>query len=52
MNDKIGCTEDVTDMDSEFNFDSDKLSDIFEKDSEVEKFSREEKPLYLEEFDK
>ncbi|KAK7340999.1 hypothetical protein VNO80_23923 [Phaseolus coccineus] len=52
MNDKIGCTEDETDMDSEFGSDSDKLSDIFETDSDVEKFTREEKPLYLDEFDK
>ncbi|XP_068489907.1 uncharacterized CRM domain-containing protein At3g25440, chloroplastic isoform X2 [Phaseolus vulgaris] len=52
MNDKIGCTEDETDMDSEFDTDSDKLSDIFETDSDVEKFTREEKPLYLDEFDK
>jgi len=49
MNDKIGCTEDETDMDSEFDTDSDKLSDIFETDSDV---TREEKPLYLDEFDK
>ncbi|XP_052730952.1 uncharacterized CRM domain-containing protein At3g25440, chloroplastic-like isoform X3 [Vigna angularis] len=52
MDDNIGCTEDETDNDSELDFDSDKLSDIFETDSDVENFTKEEKPLYLDEFDK
>jgi len=52
MNANIGCTEDETDMDSELDSDSDNLSDIFETDSDVENFTREEKPLYLDEFDK
>ncbi|CAJ1966988.1 unnamed protein product [Sphenostylis stenocarpa] len=52
MNDKIGFTEDDTDMDSELDSDSDKLSDIFETDSDTENFIKEEKPLYLDEFDK
>ncbi|BAU01166.1 putative CRM domain-containing protein [Vigna angularis] len=52
MDDNIGCTEDETDNDSELDSDSDKLSDIFETDSDVENFTKEEKPLYLDEFDK
>ncbi|RDX60094.1 putative CRM domain-containing protein, chloroplastic, partial [Mucuna pruriens] len=51
MNGNIGCTEDETDMDSELDSDSDKLSDIFETDSDTENFVKEEKPLYLDEFD-
>ncbi|XP_052733747.1 uncharacterized CRM domain-containing protein At3g25440, chloroplastic-like isoform X3 [Vigna angularis] len=52
IDDNIGCTEDETDNDSELDSDSDKLSDIFETDSDVENFTKEEKPLYLDEFDK
>ncbi|XP_014511261.1 CRM-domain containing factor CFM3, chloroplastic/mitochondrial isoform X1 [Vigna radiata var. radiata] len=52
MDDNIGSTEDETDNDSELDSDSDKLSDIFETDSDVENFTKEEKPLYLDEFDK
>ncbi|TKY53800.1 CRM domain-containing protein [Spatholobus suberectus] len=51
MNDNIRFPEDETDMDSELDSDSDKLSDIFETDSETENFEKEEKPLYLDEFD-
>lgn len=51
MNENIGRTEDETDMDSELETDSDKLSDIFETDSDTENFVKEEKPLYLDEFD-
>ncbi|XP_027934977.1 uncharacterized CRM domain-containing protein At3g25440, chloroplastic isoform X3 [Vigna unguiculata] len=52
MDDNTGCTEDETDMDSELDSVSDNLSDIFETDSDVENFTKEEKPLYLDEFDK
>ncbi|KAG5052117.1 hypothetical protein JHK87_004315 [Glycine soja] len=51
MNVNIGSTEDETDMNSELDSDSDKLSDIFETDSDTENFVKEEKPLYLDEFD-
>ncbi|XP_027366779.1 uncharacterized CRM domain-containing protein At3g25440, chloroplastic isoform X2 [Abrus precatorius] len=50
INDNIGCTEDETDMDSELDSCSDKLSDIFESDSDTENLVKEEKPLYLDEF--
>ncbi|KAK7393743.1 hypothetical protein VNO78_22307 [Psophocarpus tetragonolobus] len=51
MYDNIECTEDETDMDSELDSDSDKLSDLFETDSDMENFAKEKKPLYLDEFD-
>lgn len=51
MNDNIGYPVDETDMDSELDSDSDNLSDIFETDSDTENFVKEEKPLYLDEFD-
>ncbi|XP_061350515.1 uncharacterized CRM domain-containing protein At3g25440, chloroplastic isoform X2 [Gastrolobium bilobum] len=51
INDNIGCPEDETDMESELDSDSDKLSDIFETDADTENLSKEEKPLYLDEFD-
>ncbi|CAL0317105.1 unnamed protein product [Lupinus luteus] len=51
LNNNIGCSEDETDIDSELDSDPDKLSDIFETDSETENLVKEEKPLYLDEFD-
>ncbi|KAK7279312.1 hypothetical protein RJT34_24360 [Clitoria ternatea] len=48
---KIGSSEDETDIDSEFDSYSDKLSDIFETDSDTENLVKEEKHLYLDEFD-
>ncbi|OIW12306.1 hypothetical protein TanjilG_06095 [Lupinus angustifolius] len=51
INDNIGYSEDETEMDSELDSDPDKLSDIFETDSETENLVKEEKPLYLDEFD-
>ncbi|KAL2323770.1 hypothetical protein Fmac_028149 [Flemingia macrophylla] len=50
MNDNIECSEDDTDMESKLESDSDKLSDLFETDSDTESFVKEEKPLYLDEF--
>ncbi|KAI5396957.1 hypothetical protein KIW84_062965, partial [Lathyrus oleraceus] len=51
FNDNNGCSEeDEEDMDSDLDSYSDKLSDIFETDSDTENLVREEKPLYLDEF--
>ncbi|KAK7345944.1 hypothetical protein VNO77_16560 [Canavalia gladiata] len=52
INDNIECPEDEIDMDSELDSYSDKLSDIFETDSDTENLVKEVKPLYLDEFDK
>ncbi|KAL2344209.1 hypothetical protein Fmac_005494 [Flemingia macrophylla] len=46
----LDCSEKETDMDSELDSDSDKLSDIFETDSDTENSGKEGKPLYLDEF--
>ncbi|XP_020204167.1 uncharacterized CRM domain-containing protein At3g25440, chloroplastic isoform X2 [Cajanus cajan] len=51
MNDNIECSEEDINMNSEWESDSDKLSDLFETDSDTEIFEKEEKPLYLDEFD-
>lgn len=51
ISENIGCSEDETDMDSDLDSYSDKLSDIFETDSDTENLVKEEKPLYLDEFD-
>ncbi|KAK7267163.1 hypothetical protein RIF29_19827 [Crotalaria pallida] len=52
INDSIGCSEDESDdMDSELDSDPDRLSDIFETDSDTENSAKEEKPLYLDVFD-
>lgn len=50
INDNNGCSEDEADMDSDFDSYSDKLSDIFETDSDTENFVKEKKRLYLDEF--
>ncbi|KAJ1438977.1 YhbY-like superfamily [Sesbania bispinosa] len=50
ISDNIGCSENETGLDSELDSYSDKLSDIFETDSDTENFVKEEKPLYLDEF--
>ncbi|KAH1205642.1 putative CRM domain-containing protein, chloroplastic [Glycine soja] len=47
----IESGKDETDMNSELDSDSDKLSDIFETDSDTENFVNEEKPLNLDDFD-
>lgn len=51
INDNSGCSENEEDIDSELDSCSDKLSDIFETDSDTEISEKEEKPLYLDEFD-
>lgn len=53
INDNMGCPEDETDIESGLDScsDTDKLSDIFETDSDVDDLVKEEKPLYLDEFD-
>lgn len=50
FNDNNGCSEDEAHMDSDLDSYSDKLSDIFETDSDTEDLVKEEKPLYLDEF--
>ncbi|CAI8602026.1 unnamed protein product [Vicia faba] len=50
FNDNNGCSEDEEDLDSDLDSYSDKLSDIFETDSDTENLVREKKPLYLDEF--
>lgn len=50
FNDNNGCSEDEEDLDSDLDSYSDKLSDIFETDSDTENSVKEEKPLYLDEF--
>ena len=52
INDNIGSPEeDQTDTDSELDSDPDNLSDIFETDSDTDNLVKDEKPLYLDEFD-
>lgn len=50
FNDNNSCSEDEAHMDSDLDSYSDKLSDIFETDSDTEDLVKEEKPLYLDEF--
>ncbi|XP_058728274.1 uncharacterized CRM domain-containing protein At3g25440, chloroplastic [Vicia villosa] len=50
FNDNNGCSEDEEDLDSDLDSYSDKLSDIFQTDSDTENLVKEEKPLYLDEF--
>jgi poly(A)-specific ribonuclease len=52
INDNKGCSEDDADIDFDLESYSDKLSDIFETDSDTENLVNEEKPLYLNEFNK
>ncbi|KAK2454261.1 putative CRM domain-containing protein, chloroplastic [Trifolium repens] len=52
INDNKGCSEDEADIDFDWDSYSDKLSDIFETESDTENLVNEEKPLYLNEFNK
>ncbi|XP_045808796.1 uncharacterized CRM domain-containing protein At3g25440, chloroplastic [Trifolium pratense] len=52
INDNKGCSEDEADIDFDLDSYSEKLSDIFETDSDTENSVNEEKPLYLNEFNK
>ncbi|KAF7819125.1 putative CRM domain-containing protein [Senna tora] len=45
------CPEDEADMDSEWDSDSEDLSDIFEIDSDTDNEVKEEQPLYLDKFE-